>query len=265
MSPEIERRGRTQRAHPPPITRADYPGPMRSDARFSVIIPTLQRSDGLRGVALQCARHPLVQEVLVINNAPVELGFTHPRLRVLQQETNIFVNPAWNLGASEARGAYLAIVNDDVEFDDEALTYAGRILRRGIFGIVGPDKSTFHDDGARPISHRLARHAAPTRWFGTFMCLRRSDYVPIPDDLRIWGGDDWLIANQRRPPAALIRTRFRTEMSTTTRSAEFQQMFSAEREATERLLAPIRGRKWWHHAQRWHENLRNRLYLATGR
>lgn len=238
---------------------------MRPDAGFSVIIPTLQRSDGLRQVALQCAQHPDVREVLIINNAPEAIGFSHPRLRVLQQETNIFVNPAWNLGAREARGDLLAIINDDVEFDDEALTYAARILRRGLFGIVGPERSAYHDDGSRRISHRLARHDAPTRWFGTFMCLRRSDYVQIPEDLRIWGGDDWLIANQRRPPAALIRTRFRTEMSTTTRSAEFQAMFSAEREATERLLAPVRGRRWWHHAQRWHELVRNRLYTATGR
>lgn len=238
---------------------------MQATAGFSVIIPTLQRADGLQGVAMRCARHPLVREVLIINNVPEPLPFTDPKLRVLQQETNIFVNPAWNLGAREATGELLAIVNDDVEFADEALTHAARILRRGLFGIVGPDLSTFHDDGSRRISHRLARHDAPTRRFGTFMCLRRSDYLPVPDELQIWGGDDWLIANQRRPPAALIRTPFRTDMSTTTRAAEFQRRFDAEQEALRTLLAPIRGRRWWHRAQHAHEVVRNAIHRRTDR
>lgn len=236
-----------------------------ASTRFTVVIPTLQRAPELEETTLRCAAHPLVEEVLVINNHTSPLPFAHPRLRVLQQEQNIFVNPAWNLGAREARGDLLAIVNDDVLFEDEALTHAARILRRGLFGIVGPDLSTFHDDGSRRISHRLARHNAPTRLFGTFMCLRTRDYVPVPDELKIWGGDDWLIANQRRPPAALIRTPFRTDMSTTTRAEEFQRMFLAEREATDRLLAPLQGSRWWHRAQHFHEVVRNEIHLRTGR
>jgi len=236
---------------------------MRS--RFTVIIPTLQRSSGLREVTLRTAAHPLVCEVLVINNAPTPLGFDHHKLRVLQQDTNIYVNPAWNLGAREARGDLLAIVNDDVSFEDEALTRAATILRHGFFGIVGPDLSCFHDDGSRRISHRLARHDAPTRRFGTFMCMRRADFVPVPEELRIWGGDDWLIANQRRPPAALVRTPFRTDMSTTTRAEEFQLMFAAEREATDRLLSEVRGTRWWHQAQHHFGSVRNALYRRTGR
>lgn len=236
-----------------------------SDRTFSVVIPTLQRASELRATALQCAQHPLVAEVLIVNNSPEPLDFSHPSIRVLQQDSNIYVNPAWNLAAEEARAEYLAIVNDDLTFEDEALSHAGKILRHGLFGIVGPDLSTFHDDGSRRISHRLARHDAPTRFFGTFMCLRRSDYVAIPDTLRIWGGDDWLIANQRKPPAALIRTPFRTDMSTTTRAEEFQRMFDSEQEELDRLMAPLRRRHWWQRVQHVHEKVRNRIHVLTGR
>ena len=88
--------------------------------RFSVVIPTLQRSDDLDAIVKQCAAHPLVFEVLVINNSPRPLVWESAKVRVLQQERNIYVNPAWNLGAREARGEFLAIVNDDVRFDDLA-------------------------------------------------------------------------------------------------------------------------------------------------
>ena len=46
--------------------------------------------------------HPRVGEILVVNNASKSLAVDAEKLRVLDQETNIFVNPAWNLGAQEA-------------------------------------------------------------------------------------------------------------------------------------------------------------------
>ena len=68
--------------------------------------------------------HPTVREVIVVNNHPDPLDFGRENVRVLQQERNIYVNPAWNLGAREARGKYLAILNDDVLFEPELLDAA---------------------------------------------------------------------------------------------------------------------------------------------
>ena len=76
-------------------------------SEFSVIIPTLQRAKELHELVEMCAAHPRVLEVLVINNAPEPLVWDSPKVRVLQQAENIYVNPAWNLGAREARGEYL--------------------------------------------------------------------------------------------------------------------------------------------------------------
>ncbi|MBB5832741.1 hypothetical protein [Brachybacterium aquaticum] len=58
-----------------------------SDRTFSVVIPTLQRASELRATALQCAQHPFVAEVLIVNNSPEPLDFSHPRIRVLQQDS----------------------------------------------------------------------------------------------------------------------------------------------------------------------------------
>lgn len=55
----------------------DYAG------QFSVVIPTLQRSDDLHAVVELCAAHPLVAEVLVINNAPALLEYGSSKVRVL--------------------------------------------------------------------------------------------------------------------------------------------------------------------------------------
>lgn len=219
------------------------------------MIPTLQRSAELWPLVEQCAAHPLVAEVLVINNAPDPLAFSSGKVRVLHQQRNIFVNPAWNLGAREASGEYLAFVNDDVRFDDEVFDECAAVLRRGWFAMVGPDHPCFEPvQWAKPISHRPAPDFNLV--FGTFMCLRREDFRPIPDDLRIWGGDDWLFWSQRRPNAVLVRTRFRTEMSTTSSDPQFTVMREVERQATLDHLRAIRGKRWWHRwgpmYQKWH-------------
>lgn len=232
-------------------------------AQFSVIIPTLQRSPVLPDVVRVCAEHPSVLEVLIINNAPAPLTFESPKVRVLAQSENLYVNPAWNLGVREARGELLAIINDDVLFEPEALTYSAKVLRRPFFGIVGPDQSTFWGEQSGRISHRPARTDVTVRWFGTFMCLRKKDYVPIPEELRIWAGDDWLIAQQRRPPAVLIRTTFTTDMHTTTSSVEFQRMREAEDERAKALLTPLHGRRWWHRPQVQWTRLRQWAYRAS--
>lgn len=144
---------------------------------FSVVIPTLQRSDDLHAVVELCAAHPLVAEVLVINNAPAPLTFGSGKVRVLDQSENIFVNPAWNLGAREATGEYLAIINDDILFDPAALTHAHRALRRGLFGVIGPAQDGFNTPAHGRRRIRIAPFFSFKGSFGTFMCLRREDYV----------------------------------------------------------------------------------------
>lgn len=222
-----------------------------SAGRFSVIIPTLQRSPLLRSVVDGCVAHPLVAEVIVINNAPAPLAWTSEKVRVLQQADNIFVNAAWNLGAREARGQYLAIVNDDIDVAEGAFTMAARILDRNWFAMVGPDASCFRPSAAlkRPRI-RVATWRDVDVGYGTFMCLRRENYIPIPEQMKIWGGDDWLFLNQRRPNASLVDVPIRTEMSTTTSSPEFQALRSQEFRVASPILNAAYGTRWWHYPTR---------------
>lgn len=127
----------------------------RDEPQFSIIIPTLQRSAELRPLVAQLAEHPRVLEVIVINNASAPLQWASPRVRVLQQGHNIFVNPAWNLGVREARGRLVAIVNDDIEMPNSLLHLASELLSRPWVGLVGAD--IHHRGGSRRV--RLATHA----------------------------------------------------------------------------------------------------------
>ncbi|MHA6508225.1 glycosyltransferase [Tessaracoccus sp. Y1736] len=231
--------------------------------RFSVIIPTLQRSQDLARLVEVCAHHDLVHEIVLINNAQEPLNVpASPKVRVLNQMRNIYVNPAWNLGVRESTAEWVAILNDDIRFEPDVFTYVAGVLRKGWFGIIGPDKTCFVDDGDRPISHRLATPDTITFGFGAFMCMRRADYVPIPEEMIIWGGDDWLFAHQRKLNAVLVHTPFRTQGSVTAGSEEFRGLKAEQQEVCRRILAPIHGTRWWHRPIKtlaWARTLRHRL------
>ncbi|MGV3246344.1 glycosyltransferase family 2 protein [Rothia sp. 11254D007CT] len=213
--------------------------------KFSVIIPTLQRSQYLYKFVDLCEKHQLVGEVIIVNNSDKPIVLSGKKVKVLDQGKNIFVNPAWNRGAKEARYEYLAIVNDDLLCDPAAFDISAKILEKNVFGIVGPDKSCFDNPALRPRV-RLARIRPTVDGFGTFMCLRRSNYIEIPDSLKIWGGDDILIQFQNRPPGVLIGVPFETEMSTTSGDPSFQGMRQKEHERTIQILDESFGSKWWH-------------------
>lgn len=226
-----------------------------SQPKFSVIIPTLQRSPELHPLVEQCAAHPLVVEVLVINNSESPLSWPSSKVRVLQQSQNIYVNPAWNLGAKEARGQYLAIVNDDVRFENEVFDYCAKLLSSGRWGIIGPDKTCFRFEPSGEIGHRFAGFANLHYGYGTFMALRASDYNPIPDDMLIWGGDDWLFLSQKRANAALVSTRFLTEDGVTSSSPEFKRMRQAENQVSSMHLSNL-PKRWWMPLARWIDRFR---------
>ena len=87
--------------------------------------------------------------------------FDAGKLRVLGQRTNIFVNPAWNLGAREAGCQLLAISNDDIAIEGELLDRAAAHLDSGGVGIIGGDlrrrRSARGAPAVRPASTDVRR------------------------------------------------------------------------------------------------------------
>lgn len=164
--------------------------------------------------------HPLVAEVIVINNASAPLPLAGRKIRVLDQEQNLYVNRSWNVGAREAASDYLIISNDDISFHPRVIDAAARALRWPV-GIIGPDPAAF----ARLDSSPWFLPAYDrTRGFGTLMFLRARDYVPVPGDLMIWCGDDYLFNSQRRRNLYLKGARIDTAMSTTSGDPAFDSI-----------------------------------------
>lgn len=193
---------------------------------FTVVIPTMQKSDRLRPLVEMYCEHRLVDEVLIINNVTTQLSFDSSKVRVLNQGGNIYVNPAWNLGANEAKSGFLIISNDDISFDPTVIDQAAGRLRQGRVGMIGIHPDCF----ARESSGRAKFKPIYERYFsyGTLMFMERSNYARIPDDLLIWCGDDYLFANQTKRNLVLDGVRIESAMSVTSALPQFSKIKTSD-------------------------------------
>ena len=84
---------------------------------FSIIIPTLQQDNYVLNMLLyELLNSACVGEIIIINNACKEMMFSDKKIRVINTDKNIYVNPAWKLGIRESRFEYIGLLNDDIIF-----------------------------------------------------------------------------------------------------------------------------------------------------
>jgi len=222
------------------------PGP-----KFSFVIPTMQRSSLLWPLLASLDANPLVGEVLVINNSAEPLDPPQAKVRVVHSGWNLFVNPSWNLGVSLSRYPLVALCNDDIAFPSTLLGSVASALDWPV-GLVGPSNVCFKDiwSGRTQPGFRVA-YERPAG-YGTLLFMRRERYLRIPEEIRIWFGDDWLFASQRRRNLAFHGVHIRTPMSVTSASPEFAGIYASDLAAFQRCAPSIRrGRVLEARVYRW--------------
>lgn len=164
---------------------------MEKCEQFSLVIPTMWKSHLLMEMLPLYQKSPWISEVIIIDNSPdniPEFDWVYPKIRAISMQENIFVNPAWNLGASLAKDT-LVLVNDDILIKDMDLLFDE--ISKTDYEIIGSrindvflDK--YHD--APAIIDAPARF--PANSYGCFMVVRKYHY--IPEQLWIHAGDDHL-------------------------------------------------------------------------
>jgi hypothetical protein len=184
---------------------------------FTAIIPTLWKSPRITQLIADLCACEFVGEVIVIDNDPSEdqLLPESGKLSIHLMPENIYVNPSWNYGAERAKYDNLLICNDDINFNPSFLGIYDDSLQHT--GIIGMDFSNYqlkadHNIHLKPMKDR------PYGW-GCLMLIHKSKYVPIPSDLLIANGDDWLA--QHATPFVLHGLSVQSEISTTSRLEEF--------------------------------------------
>jgi len=195
-----------------------------SKFKFSVIIPTMWCSDLIFKLLDNLESSYFVGEIILIDNdkskRPAKITNTD-KIRIIEQEKNIYVNPSWNLGVELANYPNICISNDDLVWNVRLLPY---LLENINLGIIGQATSNyFEGDGELDIMPITERN-----WgWGCCFFLLKSKWVTIPPQLLVACGDDWLVS--KIPPYQIKGTHIETEphpwsVSRTASKNEFVQI-----------------------------------------
>lgn len=169
---------------------------------FSVIIPTMWRYKPFTKFLWDLVEDPLVGEVVIINNSventPNDLILYHDKVRMFNQENNIYVNPAWNLGVEKASYDQLCIANDDIVFDMKLFDRLKYEVtpENGAFGMVCGEpqfNQPLLTDGTLDITKCDTPYNYQTHFgFGQLMFVHKSNWTPIIPGLNIYWGDNYI-------------------------------------------------------------------------
>jgi len=185
--------------------------------KFSIVIPTLWKSGRTKKLLSDLSECEYVDEIIVIDNKyDGYQDTTVEKIRFVSFGENIYVNPAWNWGIHNAKNELVALINDDINFDSNILGLINKDILDS-YGIIGMGQGNYKDpiDEERGPYLEVWRSGIDDWGWGCFIMLNRKYWIDIPNDIKIWYGDNIIKDVNPTPKACLRNFKVETEMSTT--------------------------------------------------
>ena len=203
---------------------------------FSFIMPTMWRSDFTKKLLEDLQESEYVSEIILIDNDPSNKNIDISKFNkivYLPQEFNIFVNPAWNLGVSVAKNDLIAISNDDINFNVDV--YLSTVLKyQDILGVFGINYRNSYTSKYSDLIHLnadiLKKGAIVGNGFGMLMFMRKQNWKNIPEGLKIYFGDNWIIGTHPNSSYVIEPTGYKivTKPHTTSKSKELREILDKD-------------------------------------
>jgi len=161
--------------------------------KFSVIIPTIWKSEFTLTLLDRLSKSDSVGEIILIDNAPWEDIVMGKVIHIIESE-NTYVNPAWNKGVELAKYNNITIANDDILFNvDEYFHYMQQIPLKE-FGFVGSHSDNYKGEKFLTIELEKYDNQTNVGGWGCLFSFHKTNWKPIPNQLKIWYGDNWIHA-----------------------------------------------------------------------
>jgi hypothetical protein len=196
---------------------------------ITVIVPTMWKGKEINRMLPQLNDHPLVGEIILIDNDPsVRVQATCDLSKVVYYTTgqNIYPVPSWNYGWEHAKFDNLLIINDDVMFDAIIVDAMDSKISPNVGMItmhVDYCNSPLDDDtnlanvakleDVKFVDCNRLRHRA-----AVIIGIHKSVYEKIPEELLIHYNDYFLFKlceTRNKPNYSLTGAYAKTVMSTT--------------------------------------------------
>lgn len=196
---------------------------------FSIIIPTLWKSPRIHKLLIDLKNSAEVGEIILIdNNNKYKEYYDNiiEKVKIITPSENLYVGPSWNLGVAISNFDYIALCNDDIEFNPEILSKLYEYLDKDY--LIGQSAENYNNNyefenfklvpfiGDRPVG------------WGCLILFKKKLWQNIPE-FKIWFTDDWLIKYIPAEKYVLTNFTINAEMSTSTISGEFDGIIYKDR------------------------------------
>ncbi len=187
---------------------------------ISVIMPTMFVPDGVVELIKEVTSHPLVSELILIDNTnddEIHIKEDIPKLVYVKEGKNTYVNPAWNKGYSMAKEDKLMFLNDDITTDWSLLDKIHDSITEDK-GIIGLGDGCWTEPKGRFLLTPIYQ------LIGGFACLffiHKNSYRPIPEELKVWYGDNFLIHKGPKQAYQMLNWKMGGHISKTVLKSEF--------------------------------------------
>jgi hypothetical protein len=193
------------------------------NTNFSVIIPTLWKSDRIYKLLDDLQDCNSVDEIILIDNSNEYFDFIDKiisKVRVVSTKENMYVNPSWNLGVDLAKNYNLAILNDDINFNTDIFSFMKDHMDKGIIG----QSCSNYDPIDRNLPYEIEKPTFRQSGWGCMLFIKKENYITIPKELFIACGDDFLFDRVNGGGYNVKNLRVDTKISTTSLLPEFFQI-----------------------------------------
>lgn len=218
---------------------------------MDLIIPTLWLCDRFATTLAAYLQMDAIGQVVVVDNNPLDRPATmnslvgHQRLLLLEQTENIYVNAAWNLGIRSLQQptGLVGVLNDDIALPEQVFqAIKDRSWKTwDVLGLLRQQPSRTSELTIKPLpytSQLSIGHQYPG--FGSALFFERTIYTPVPDRLRIWFGDDWILRHSTAvyglfSPAITVEQH--VSMKAMKKNSNFRAILESDKQAAQQLLS----------------------------
>lgn len=193
--------------------------------KISVVIPTLWKSKRIHTLLRKLIDCNKIKEIILIDNNKKFFDYYEilsDKICLFRPSDNLYVNPSWNLGVEKARNKVVAILNDDIDFNTNVFDFINEEMLEK-HGFIGMHKDNYklEQDGQYQIN---CFEGSENFGWGCFIIFNKNIWKNIPEDLRVWYGDNYILFLSDSKISVLSNLKIETEMSETSGLEEFDEI-----------------------------------------
>lgn len=178
---------------------------------IDVVIPTLlnTKKEVFSYTLNELNNSIYVNKIIIIDNTEDNL-FKHlykdsitDKMQLIEPNGNILVNPAWNKGLEEVTSEFYLLLNDDILCSEYIISCCDYILRTTKVSLLtcSTINKLIDVDNYKKMIQKdvkpMVTSSIPNNRIGWFMCGRKNEWIPIPKELKVFYGDDFIYSNLR--------------------------------------------------------------------